>query len=173
MLEKITERLDLVAQHRHVGAKIASRERDGERWNPQRQALHCRGHRAGVEDILSHVLAVVDAAENEIRTFRHQRFDGKHHAVRGRAVDLKSAVTPFDRAHRVMQGQRMTRRALLSIRCNYRDFSKWCCCLYEAFQPVRENPVVIGAQQSQRWKIPARWRHKTLMTSQASLNSRK
>ncbi len=116
---------------------------------------------------------MIDSAEDEVRAVGHQRLHGEHHAVGWCAVHLESSFTALDGPHGMVQRERMASRALLPVGSHDRYLSERLRSLDQTLKTVGEYPIVIGAQQSQRWNIPARWRHKTLITSHASLNSRK
>jgi hypothetical protein len=62
---------------------------------------------------------------------------------------------------------------LLAIRGNDRYLSQRLGCFDQTRQAVGQYAVIVGAEQSQRFQIPARWHHNTLITSHASRNSRK
>ncbi len=48
----------------------------------------------------------------------------------------------------MVQCQRMTGRALLAIRRDDGDIADFACCANEAFKPVREDSVIVGAEDS-------------------------
>lgn len=173
MPKQVAERLDLVPKHRDVSPEISACERYRQRRNSQGKPLHRRRDRSGVQHVLSHILAMVDSTEDEVRPFCHQRFDGEHHAIRRSAIDLESTFTPLDWPDGMVEREGVARSALLPVRRDDRYFAEWLGGFYQTLQAIGENAVVVGAQQSQRLTIPARCRHSTLITSHASLNSRK
>ena len=83
--------------------------------NAEGEPFHGGRHSPGVQDVLAHVLSVIDAAEHEVRSLRHQRLDPDHHAVRGSPVDLPAPVAALHWSDRVVQRERMTHGALFSI----------------------------------------------------------
>jgi hypothetical protein len=116
---------------------------------------------------------VIDPTQHEVRPLGHQRFHCKHYTIRRSPVDLKPSLAALDRAHRVVQRERMARRALLPVGRDDGYFTERLGGFDETLQPKSEDAIIVRAQQSQRWKIPARWRHSTFITSHASLNSLK
>ena len=78
---------------------------------------------------------------------RHQRFDREHHAIGRRAVHLPAPLAALDRTQRVMQRERMARRALLAIGRDDRDLAERLGGRAQALDAVRENAVVVGDQQ--------------------------
>jgi hypothetical protein len=66
-------------------AFLGLRERD--RRHAEEIPLHGRSHGAGVERVVSHVGAVVDAREHEVGPLAHHPGQGQVHAVGRRAVD--------------------------------------------------------------------------------------
>ena len=116
---------------------------------------------------------MIDTAENEIRALRHQRLDRQHHAIGRRAVYLVPPLSALDWSDRVMECQRMTGRALFSVGRDDGYLAERPGSFDQARQTVCKNSIVIGTEQPQRLKIPALCRQRTLITSQASRNSRK
>src|SRR5262245_14486047 len=103
MPQERREHVYLLLEEREVGAEITARERDGDGRNAERQTLHRRGDRARIEHVLTHVLTMIDAAEHEVGSRRHERFDGEHHAVGGCAVDLPFLLAATNGTQRMMQ----------------------------------------------------------------------
>src|SRR5687767_8093411 len=90
---------------------------------------------------------MVDSAEHEVRSLGHQRFDSEHNAIGRRSIDLPPALVPLDWPHRVMESERMARRALLPIGRDHSDFSQWLRGSNKALESVRKNPVVVRAEK--------------------------
>src|SRR5687767_13113361 len=143
--------LDLMIEHAHVSAQISTGERDCDRWNSDGYPLHRRGDCARVEHILTHVLAVIDAAQYEIRPLGHQSLDRDHYAIRGSAIDLPSSLAELDRTHWMMERQRVARCALLPVRRNNRHLAERLGSCNEASQTVSKNAVIIGAEKSHQF----------------------
>ena len=70
------ERLYLIVEHADIRTKVTSGERDGNRGDADRDAFHCGGHGPRIQDVLTHVLPMIDPAQNEVGTLGHQRLDG-------------------------------------------------------------------------------------------------
>ena len=74
MPQQIAQRSDLISQHAHIGPQIAAGERNRQRRDSERQTFHRRRDRARIEDVLAHVLAMIDSAQHEVGPLGHQRF---------------------------------------------------------------------------------------------------
>ena len=103
MPQQRRQHLHLLAQTRTIGAQIAAGERDRDRRHAERETFHRGGDGAGVQHVLAHVLAVIDAAQHEVGALGHQRLEREHHAVGRRAVDLPAPLAAPHRTQRMMQ----------------------------------------------------------------------
>ena len=102
-----------------------------------------------------------------------QRFDREHDAISRSPIDLIPPFATFNGTYRMVQRERVAGGALLAIRSDDRYLSERLGRFDETSQTVRQDPIVVRTKKSQRLNIPARWRHRTLITSHASRNSRK
>src|SRR5688500_495089 len=139
--------VDLSGEQSGIGAKVAPRERDRDRWDAEGQTLHGGGDRPRIQDVLAHVLPVIHPAQHEVGATPDERLDGQHHAIGRRPIDLPSSLATQDRPYRMVQRQRMARRALLAIRGDDRDLAQWLGGAHQAVEPVGENPVIVRAQK--------------------------
>src|ERR1043165_7321625 len=92
---------------------------------------------------------MVDAAQHEIRTLRHQRLEREHHAIGGRSIHLPAPLAALHRTKRVMQRQRVTRSTLLAVRRDDGDFAQRFSGSAEPFDSMRENAVIICYEKPQ------------------------
>jgi hypothetical protein len=79
-------------------------ERKGNRWNAEKIAFGGGRHGAGVQCVLAHVRAIVDARDDQVGTKIQQARQGNMDAVRRRAIDIVKAVGGL------MDGQRPVER---------------------------------------------------------------
>src|SRR5271157_973678 len=61
-------------------------ERNRNRWNTQRSALHGRADRAGNGNAQSHVFAIINSRYNQVWFLRHDFQHGVKHGLRGRSA---------------------------------------------------------------------------------------
>jgi hypothetical protein len=141
------QQIDLVVEHRNVSAKISTCERYRYRWYSNRDSLHGRCNSSGIQNVLAHILSVIDAAQHEVRTLGHQCFDGKHHAICGSSIELPASLASLDWPHRMMKCERMTRRTLLTIRCDHSHFPQWFRGGDKALETVREKSIIVRTQK--------------------------
>ena len=78
----------------------------------------------------------------------HQRFDGEHDAIGGRAVHLKAPLTTSNGAQGMVERQRVRGRTLLAIGCNDRHVANLFGRAHEAVQAVGKNAVVVRTEES-------------------------
>ena len=126
--------------------QIAAGERNRQRRDSERQTFHRRRDRARIEDVLAHVLSMIDSAQHEVGPLGHQRFHRQHDAIRRSSIDLVSTVTALDRTDRVVERERMAGRTLLPIGSHDGDLAQWLRRFDQASQPVSEDTVVVGAE---------------------------
>jgi hypothetical protein len=146
-----------------VGTKVATGERDRDRRNTEREPLHGGRDRARVEHVLAHVLAVIDAAEHEVRSLRHERFDRDHHAVRRRAIHREPTLAAPHRPEWMMQGERVARRALLAVRGNHGDLAERFGSAHQTLESVGEDPIIVRTKEPHQRSAPTENRHSAPM----------
>ena len=140
---------NLIGEQRGIRPQLTARERERDRGNAERDALHRGGDGARVEHVLAHVLAVIDSAQHEVRPLGHQRLDREHHAVRRRAVHLPAACRR-DVTGRIgmVQRERVARRALLAVGRDHGDLAERLGGLHQTLESVREDAVVVRAEET-------------------------
>ncbi len=123
-------------------------QREGDRRNAEQEALHRRGDGAGIDRVVAHVRAVVDAGDDQVRTLLQQPGDRHMDAIRGRAID---EVKPASRlAHRQWpaQGQRIRRARPVTFRRVDRDFREIGQDRGERLDARGEVAVVVADQDA-------------------------
>src|SRR5262245_3021808 len=173
MSEQRGEDVDLLVEYGDVRAKISAGERDGDRWNPKSEPFHRSSDGAGVQNVLAHVLAVIDTAQHIVRPLFHQCLDRQHHTVGRSSIHLVLALTAFHWPQRVMQRERMAGWALLTVRGNDRELTERFGGTHQTFEPVGEDAIIVRTQESHQRCAPMPNRHRVLTIRAESRTARK
>jgi hypothetical protein len=120
---------------RHRGGPALLDLREGDGRNAEQVALHRRAHRAGVDGVVAHVGAVVDAAHHQVGPVAQQARERDVHAVGRRAVDVAKAVGASLTYSGALQRQRVRLGAVVVLGRDHLDIAEVRIASYSATMP--------------------------------------
>ena len=137
--------------HRRVQVRIALvHQREGDGGHTQQVAFGGGCHRAGIDGVVAHVGAVVNARDHQVRRPVQQAGDGHVHAVGGRAIDEMEAVGCLAHRQRPAQRERVGRARTVALRREDDDFSQIGQRAGQRLDARRKITVIITDQYPHR-----------------------
>ena len=125
-------------------------QRDRDRRDAEQVAFGGGGHGAGVDRVVAHVGAEVDARDDHVGREVEQPGDREVHAVGRRAVDGEVAVRRAAHRQRPVERERVRGAGAVALGRDHGDLAQLAQRLGEQRDARREVAVVVGHQDAHR-----------------------
>ena len=120
--------------------------RKGNGGNPEQVPLHGRAHGAGINGVIPHVGAVVDAGNDQIGHLGKQAGEGDVDAVGGRAVNVAKPVGRALHIQRRIQSERVGLGAVVGLGRDHLHVGHAAQGLIKRLNALRLVAVIIAQQ---------------------------
>ena len=140
------------------GAPIAAAfvvERKGNCGNAEQIGFGGGGHGAGIEGVVAHIRAVVDAGKHPVGLEIGQAVQGEVDAVGGRAVDKIEAVGGFLDAQRAVERERIAGAAAVALGGDHAHVGKFGGHPGEDGEAFGLVAVVVADEDIHGWLVAA------------------
>jgi len=113
-------------------------------------SLRRRGHRAGIDDVVAEIRAVVDTGYDNVGTLIEKPHDRKHHTISRGPVDRTRGIVDTRDTEGAIEGQGVTRGALLTVRRDNSDIPPRFGGCPQRLEARSEKAIVVCQKHSCR-----------------------